>query len=417
LLFFQKSLFRWAASKRVSMSTQSKSEHEETALLRPATSLWRASHVAQIATAPTPQQAEFTSDTLTFLTEGMAFWDIWPVQCDDGFVPEIDGTSLWVMLSAPRAPDPDSRHAVARMRLIAKKDGIWIDCGDLLPDGFSPGSREWSGSSRIDLKRGQVTLWFTASGRRGIEPSDFEQRLFQTSGQLDMTGSKPHIGQWTAPTESVVNDGRLYADLRHEQGVPGRIKGFRDPYWFRDPANGQGYLLFTGSKPKATSQSDHDGVIGLALANDENGFLPFTLQAPLVDADGLVNELERPHMIVRDGLYYLFWSSQGSVFSPSSPVCPTGLYGMVGPSIFGPFEPLNGTGLVLSNPISEPRQAYAWQVLPTLEVISFVDYWGLKGRDVGLDPALKFAQFGGTISPFATIEIKGTTTRIVAGGQ
>ncbi len=68
---------------------------------------------------------------------------------------------------------------------------------------------------------------------------------------------------------------------------------------------------------------------------------------------------------------------------------PTGLYGMVAPSLHGPYEPLNGTGLVIANPAAEPRQGYCWQVLDTLEVISFVDHWGLHGRDIFAEPDLQ----------------------------
>jgi levansucrase len=320
------------------------------------------------------------------------------------------------MLSAQRGADPDDRHNVARMRLIALVESEWIDCGPLLPDGFSPGSREWSGSTRLNPETGKITLWFTATGRRGEAAPDFEQRLFQSTGMLDLSGTTPKIINWSDLHACVENNGAYYADLSINQGVPGRIKGFRDPYWFRDPLTGKGYLLFTGSKSAHESQSDYDGVIGIAAAQDADGFAPFKQLPPLIDADGLANELERPHIFVNDGLYYLFWSSQRSVFAPSAPAGPTGLYGMVGPSIFGPYEPLNGTGLVLTNPISEPRQAYAWQVLPSLEVVSFIDYWGLENRDIIQNIKLKAQQFGGTIAPVAKISLHDTTSKIIEGG-
>jgi levansucrase len=253
----------------------------------------------------------------------------------------------------------------------------------------------------------RALIWKTAQ---------FEQRLFQATGTLNLSASKPSIADWRDLAQSVTNDGAHYANLAENQGVPGRIKGFRDPYWFRDPADGKGYILFTGSKSAANSKSSHDGVIGIALANDTNGAAPngFTLLPAVIDADGLVNELERPHVFVQDGLYYLFWSSQAAVFAPGGPAGPTGLYGMVAPSLFGPYEPLNGSGLVLANPSSEPFQAYAWQVVPSLDVVSFVDYWGLKDADKESDPALKTRQFGGTIAPVVKIAISGTTTHIVA---
>ncbi len=378
---------------------------------------WAPEHVAAIAGAAMPEQAIITAKDVPSFAPDLFLWDIWPVQTDDGSVADIGGGStLWVMLSALRGANPDTRHDVARMRLIQRTVDGWRDCGHLLPDDFSPGSREWSGSTRLDPKTGVITLWFTATGHAGLPPRDFEQRLFHVSGQLDVTGDCPAVRGWGRLVQSIIHDGARYADLTIDQGVPGRIKGFRDPYWFRDPQDGQGYLLFTGSKSRAASQSDYDGVIGIAAANDSEGLKPFHLLPPIIDADGLSNELERPHVIVQNAQYYLFWSTQQAVFAPGGPVGPTALYGMVGPSLFGPFTLLNGTGLVMANPAAEPRQAYAWQVLPSLEVISFVDLWGLQGRDPSTDPALKAQQFGGTVAPFARIALDGATSRIVSGG-
>ncbi len=379
----------------------------------PTANRWTATHVAGINPRALPEAPLIGAAHVEPVIPDVTLWDIWPIQLDDGRVAEIDGVTLWVMLSAPRRADPNSRHDEARMRLLMRVGDEWRDCGHLLPDGFSPGSREWSGSTRLDPATGQVTLWFTAAGRRGAVLPDFEQRLFQATGRLDRSGGEPRVVDWTKLSEFVRNDGSHYADLATHQGVPGRIKGFRDPYWFRDPATGQGYILFTGSKAAAMPGSDNDGVIGIAVADDAAGTGSFTLLPPLVDAGGLANELERPHVFVHDGLYYLFWSTQIHMFAPGGPVGPTGLYGMVAPSLFGPYQPLNGTGLVLANPVAEPRQAYAWQVLPSLDVISFVDYWGLGGRDIETDPLLKAAQFGGTIAPMVTIALNGSTTHIV----
>jgi levansucrase len=379
--------------------------------LAPPCSLWTAAQLALVGSQKRPEAPLITAAQAQPAIPGLTTWDVWPVQLDDGQVADIGSGSLWVVLSAPRRDDPDLRHNEARMRLMLRTDTGWLDCGDLLPDDFAPGSREWSGSTRLEPATGKITLWFTAAGRRGAGAVDFEQRLFHATGKLDLTGTLPRIVDWAGLTQSVTNDGRYYADLSTRQGVPGRIKGFRDPYWFRDPANGQGYILFTGSKSADASRSDYDGVIGIAaLQEDET----FTLLPPIVDADGLANELERPHIIVHNGLYYLFWSSQSYVFSPDGTIGPTGLYGMVAPSLFGPYVPLNGSGLVLTNPAAEPRQAYAWQVLPSLEVVSFVEYWGLAGRDIESNPALKLSQFGGTIAPMVRISLKAATTQIVA---
>ncbi len=381
----------------------------------PACSIWSRDHTAKIGAQSLPEIARIMDGDAPAILPDMTFWDIWPIQLDDGYLADVAGGSLWVVLSAPRRDDPNLRHNEARMRLLHRINGAWIDCGNLLPDDYAPGSREWSGSTRFDPATGQITLWFTAAGRREEDVSSFEQRIFHVTGSIDLTGDTPRVTNWHGLSQSMLNDGDHYADLIINPGIPGRIKGFRDPYWFRNPVDGREYLLFTGSKSAAASRSDYDGVVGIAWARESDS--GYDLLPPIVDADGLCNELERPHVFVHNDLYYLFWSSQSQVFAPDAPAAPTGLYGMVAPTLFGPYEPLNGSGLVLTNPVSEPRQCYAWQVIPAagpeLDVIGFVDFWGVNGRDLEADPVLKAAQFGGTIAPMVTILLEGATTRIL----
>ncbi len=374
---------------------------------------WLADHVAQIARQPLPEAALILANQALLIDPELFLWDLWPVLTDNGSLADVAGGTLWVILSAPRCNNPDSRHDVARMRLFHLFDDVWRDCGMLLPEQACPGSREWSGSTRLDVTTGKVTVWFTATGRREGGPH-FEQRLFVATGQLDVSGDCPKIMAWTPVSEALLNDGSVYADTAVAESLPGKIKGFRDPFWFRDPQTQAGYLLFTASQPAISSTSDYDGLIGIAQSNDADGHAAFKALPALVDASGVSNELELPHMLYRDGCYYLFWCTQNGVFAPDGPAGPTGLYGMVAPSLFGPYVPLNGTGLVLANPESEPRQGYGWRVLPSLEVVSFVDFWGTEGRDINHDPALRSSQFGGTIAPMSKIEIDGTVTRIVA---
>ncbi len=373
------------------------------ALITP--SRWTADHVRAIDAAALPAAPLIDAGDASPILPALDLWDIWPIQAADGSVAAVQGGTLWMILSAPRLSDPNHRHDVARIRLLHKLDGDWRDCGPLFPDDFNPAQREWSGSAIIE--RDMVTVYFTGAGRPGTPAPDFEQRLFHTHGTLDLTGPAPRIRNWTPAIETVVNDARHYIDVRANPGVPGLINGFRDPCWFRDPADGALVLLFAGSR--AGAQSRYCGAVGVAVATGHG----FELCPPLIDADGLANELERPHMIFRDGCYYLFWSTQSSVFAPDAPPAPTGLYGMVAEALFGPYVPLNGSGLVIANPREEPKQAYCWQVLDTLDVVSFIDHWGLKGRDPKADASVNRAQFGGTVAPMLKLAIEGHSARLL----
>ena len=183
------------------------------------------------------------------------------------------------------------------------------DHGDALPDGFSPGSREWSGSAVLHSDRNTVSLYFTAAGRREGRPY-FEQRLFGTRGQLIRSGDAASIRDWSLPRELFAADGIFYAPAREQVPTSGMILGFRDPGYFRDPADGRDYILFTGSA--ADAGDAHDGVIGVARRDGD----VWTPLPPLVEAFGVAKELERPHIIARDGRYHLFWSTQASRFAP-----------------------------------------------------------------------------------------------------
>jgi levansucrase len=329
------------------------------------------------------------------------------VQRRDGSVARFDGAELWMALSAPALPDPAKRHDLARIRLLVSKGGVYRDCGDLLPADHSPGSREWAGSAIVDDALSNVTLFFTAAGRRGDGARTFEQRLFETSGALFWKSGRPNFKSWSVPVESVVADVDHYVHTATDGGQPGHIKAFRDPAYFRDPADGREYLLFAASLKR--SHNPWNGAVGAAL-RDGGGW---RLAPPILSADGVNNELERPHIVVKGGAYYLFWSTQRHMFARGGPAGPNGLYGMRGASMSGPWQPLNGSGLVAGNPKAEPYQTYSWLVLDTLEVVSFIDYWGLKGRSSGGDPDLLRSQFGGAPAPRFRLAIDGLSARIV----
>jgi levansucrase len=329
---------------------------------------------------------------------------MWPVQLADGRTASFDGWTVWMVLSAPALPDPDLRHGIARIRLMSEKDTIWRDCGNALPDGLNPGSREWAGSAVFDPGSGVITLFYTVAGFHGEVQPSYAQRLFQTRGKLTAQDGAARITDWTDPAESVRSDGVRYIIVDQKQGIPGFIKGFRDPAHFRDPASGCDYLLFTGSL--AGSASDWNGCIGLAEAADAS-CNAWTLLDPLIAADGLNNEQERPHIVFRDGRYYLFWSTQRKVFAPGAPNGPNGLYGMVADTLFGPYVPLNGTGLVAANPHDEPFQTYSWWVTADLEVAGFADLLGVGQGPVIDDPAWRRAHFGGVPAPRFRIALDG----------
>ena len=381
------------------------------------TAIWRPEHVAAIRQTADTTIPHAAAADLAPILHGIDLWDLWPLQLADGSTALFGGWSVWFVLSAPALPDPDERHHIARIRLMTQRahaDGRleWRDHGNALPDGLCPGSREWAGSALFDPASDTVTLFYTASGYRGEAKPTFAQRLFQTRGKLTMEGATACITGWTTPAESLAADDVDYMLVTQAEGVPGFIKGFRDPAHFRDPADGATYLLFTGSLKQG--KSDWNGCIGIARARDAS-LDHWQLLPPLVSADGLNNEQERPHIVAHGGLYYLFWSTQRKVFTPGGPSGPNGLYAMVAPSVLGPWEPVNGNGLVAGNPADVPYQTYSWWVETDLTVAGFADLAGVAEGGQLDDPAWRRAAFNGTPAPLFRIGLDGARGWVEAG--
>ena len=368
-----------------------------------ACTVWTADHVRRISEQPHSTAPLIGESDFRRISDDFDIWDAWPVQEPEG-APALldDGSSLWMALGSPRFADPDQRHGHARIHLLHESGGVWRHLGPAMPDGFSPGSREWSGSAVLTPGSKAVSLYFTATGRRGESALTFEQRIFSATATL-AAGAALRLEDWRDLREIVLRDPAQYMASDSGPAAVGAIKAFRDPFFFADPADGSTYLLFAGSA--AGSSSQFNGVVGVAQADPEAPTGWRTL-APLISADGLNNELERPHVVAIEGRYYLFWSTQSHVFDPGGPAGPTGLYGMVGDSMAGPWRPLNGTGLVFANPPEAPSQAYSWLVLPDLRVISFVDDWGPGPRTQSA------RRFGGSFAPVLLLVVEGESERL-----
>jgi levansucrase len=375
------------------------------------TSVWRADDVVRVADTPTNPLPVIRAQDLVAMVPGHDLWDIGPVLTPVGGPATIDGAGVWLALSAPAVGDPRHRHDIARLRLIAQTAEGWRDLGPLFPDGASLGSREWAGSAVFDDARGMLDVLYTAVGGRDATTPRFTQRIVATTARVVHPGGRLTCVDWTAHREVLGADGVIYERTDAADGEPGLIKAFRDPFPFRDPADGREWLLFAGSK--ADASSSFNGAVGLAGATQDGGY---RLEPPLLHADGVNNELERPHVVAHDGGYYLFFSTQRRTFAPGA-TGPTGLYGFVAPAFRGPYAPINGSGLVLRNPDAEPAQAYSWLVLPDLRVSSFVDFHSLAGGSAdevaaaGADAARR--HFGGTLAPIHRLRLDGATAVLV----
>ncbi|MBY0284519.1 MAG: glycoside hydrolase family 68 protein [Sphingomonas sp.] len=360
---------------------------------------WLPSHVAAIRPESMPMSPLFDRETASDVLSGHDVWDHWPVLSTTGALAPVAGGQLVIALAAPRLPDPDDRHAIARLWLFHRSPTSWRDLGPVFADDAAPGSRQWSGSAIISDAGEAVRLFFTAVGGCGEPPFNFAQRLFETTAQLRISDGVPSLADWSAPIECARPDGLVYQSDMGGGGAIGTIKAFRDPFWFRDADRDEDWLLFTASD--AGAHSSWNGVVGAAKRIDD----AWVLQPPIVSAIGLNNELERPHVVIHRGQVYLFWSTQAKVFANPGPRGPTGLYGVVADSWGAPWRPINGTALVFANPGIAPTQAYSFQVLPNLTVWSFADMPGIW--TLPPDPAARRAAFAGGPAPVLRLALDG----------
>ena len=368
--------------------------------------LWTRQHLGRLAETAATAAPDIGALEPPRVMRDDDIWDPWPVQEMDGSPSVVEGRELWMALSAPAAGHPEGRHDVARLRLLATEGNGWDDLGPAFGDGLTPGSREWSGSA-VRRPDGSVSVYYTAAGYRGETRPSYVQRVIEARSKLVTSSGRIRLEGLGEHREVLRAHGRAYVPTAELEGAPGLIRAFRDPGWFRDPADGSEYLLVAASVPA------RDGFMGaIALAAEEGG--RWSLRPPVLVADGINHELERPHVVVRESRYYLFLVTQRHSFHPPGSA-PTGLYGFVAPSLSGPYEPLNGSGLVIRNPSDEPDQAYAWWVLPDLRAMSFVNYRSADGADMRYAAAVEArARFGGTIAPIVQLALDGATTAIVA---
>lgn len=352
------------------------------------TTAWTADDVLGITPASGSMIPAVDAGALPSLAKGRLYWDMWPVQEPCGTPARVAGRALWMALTAPDRGDPALRHFEAKIHLLERREEGWIDLGPAMPDRLVPYEREWAGSALLD--KGVLTLFFTAAGT-AARAGGYQQDLWQASASMGADGLPR---DWSEPAPSITGPSRHYMPADAHEGEAGKIKAFRDPAYFRDPADGAEYLAFTASL--AGAHSPFNGAFGLARRDPQG----WCLLPPPITADGVNNELERAHLVHHDGRYYAFWSTQSSTFAPGIGHAPNGLYGMVADAVAGPYRPLNGTGLVLANPSRCPAQTYSWFVDATLTVCSFVDLLPAATAD---GPA----RFGGVPAPLLRLALSG----------
>ncbi len=350
-------------------------------------------------------------------------WDTWLLRNRQGKLATIDGWRVLFSLTAPADMLPGKRHDVAEIQYFYSRDGEEWHPGGPVFDGDALGQRQWAGSALND-DDGTLYVYYTAAGDDDESELTYTQRIAGARGcTLTVSDSSVAIeGVWTHET-LLEPDGKWYETQNQSRGM---MYTFRDPWFFEDPATGETHLLFEANTPipedSAASDGERphqefNGSVGIATSPTGDP-LEWELRPPLLDAVCVNQELERPHLVPKDGRYYLFLSSHMHTFTPDLTGY-DGLYGFVADSLRGNYQPLNGSGLVVTNPATAPFQAYSWMAFPHEEEVlvqSFFNFRDFSGDS--LDEIAEFSdaeqlrRFRGTLSPTLRLAVEGNTTRV-----
>lgn len=370
------------------------------------------------------------------LAPGYHIWDTWPLMERDGSTASLKGWKVIFALSAPSDILPGKVHDIATIRYFYSKNGKdWTLGGELFPAGSALGSRQWAGSAMTD--NGKIHAFYTATGNKGEFPLSYGQRIAMATGDIVADDNGVRFENWGQHRILFEPDGKYYQTKEQAQQGEGGGFAFRDPMWFKDPKTGKEYLLFEGNSAGTVAErvcrdeyvgspefrqqhvvptdSVHaNGNIGMAEVVDGD-FSKIKLLPPLLEANCVNEELERPHIVVKDKKYYLFTDTHINKYAAGLQG-PEGLYGFVSDTLIGGYKPLNGSGLVLANPSNNPYQAYSWLVTPELNVVGFAHFGDLGNLTIGdvgnQTPEFQFSHFGGTLAPTVQLVIKGDHTEI-----
>lgn len=398
--------------------------------------IWTRQQADQIAITPDTAAPVIDFDALEETAPDLWVWDTWPLREQDGSIAVLPGGWRVIFsLTATRSVLPGKRHDIATIRYFYSRDGQdWIPGGRVFPEGEPLGSRQWAGSAFVD--DGDVYFFYTATGREGEAMLSYEQRMAFSQGQVFSNINGVIFGSWNEHVIILEPDGEFYQT--QEQSGEGIIYSFRDPWYYKDPETGCEYLLFEGNtailstvrecEPENIGDGDFrsgnnvpggavqfNGNVGIALLNSDD-YTEWLLLPAILEAECVNQQLERPHIVYQNGRYYLFTVSHQFTFAPGLDG-PDGLYGFVANDLFGNYVPLNGGGLVIANPPSQPFQAYSWLVLPDFSVESFVNYFNLEGLpldEIGNQTdEFIYNHFGGVLAPTLQLQVNGTQTDIV----
>lgn len=333
---------------------------------------------------------------------------------------------LWSLACTKTSLDPSqlatqwyNRNNTAFIGYWYSRDGIdWTFGGRLLNKSADTRPQEWSGN--LVMREGTkniVDMFYTSVSGGGSTSV-----IAISTGQIFSDDTKVWFDGFTDTTDMLNPDGKNYANPTQDPYFD-----WRDPFPFINPGDGEVYCLFegnvAGNRGSFTLTDNETGVLppgftvgsganigaaamGIAKLNSGSyetstfDITQWTQLPPLISALGVNDQLERNHLVFKGKYSYLFGISHHGTYSGGLEG-PDGVYGFVSENgIFGPYEPLNGTGLALGNPSALPYEAYS----------HFVDSEGYVQFFMDTIYSGSSQKIGGTLGPTLKIDFEAGNT-------
>ncbi|WP_456287144.1 glycoside hydrolase family 68 protein [Microbacterium sp. JZ70] len=438
------------------------------------TAKWTRADAMQIQAMSDPNAAprenslpeEYTMPTIPqdfpdMSNEQVWVWDTWPLTDEKANQYRVNGWEIIFSLVADRSLGFDARHQYARIGYFYRPAGVpseerpenggWTYGGLVFDEGVTgtifedqsySHQTQWSGSARV-YPNGEIKLFFTDVAfyrdENGQDIKPYDPRIALSVGHVHANKNGVKLTGFDKVHDLLQADGEYYQTAEQNP-----FFNFRDPFTFEDPAHpGETFMVFEGNtamprdeaycteedlgyregdpyaetveEVNASGATYQIGNVGLARATNKDltewEFLP-----PILSANCVTDQTERPQIYMQDGKYYLFTISHRSTFAAGIDG-PEGVYGFVGDGIRSDYQPLNrGSGLALGSPSNlnywagfpfDPDynqhpgqfQAYSHYVMPNGLVQSFIDTIGTKDD----------FRRGGTLGPTVRLEISGDT--------
>lgn len=420
------------------------------------TSHWTRKAASKIEQKPNSTFPPFDVGKLTPFLSGYHLWDSWFVLNEQGRVASVHGFKVLVGLVRP--VDGDSGDGEKIAYFYTSDDKHYTFGGMLFSTPIYEGVREWSGST-ILRDNGSIQTFYTIAEGTVFGGVWQTTQRFATAIQEPYTqGDRLIMGEPSYNALLKEPDGVIYETAeqasKREQMLPTQHKTsvgsdqtdnfcFRDPKFFKDSKTGKAYLFFEGNTgPKSgfaagtikssyfgdseleegyeptTDDLKANGCVGvIELTNDNYTFGEFL--DPLLCANLITDEIERINVIEHKDKYYLFVVAHGNKCTLNAHnedlINRDFMLGFVADKLFGPYTPLNESGVVVQQKSlgamyagqeQNQQYVYSWLVVDTGDGLDVISYSNYSTDHNGVVKPIK------SCGPTLGLELKGTTSRI-----